>query len=437
MPYVLIILCLLLGASVLMNIFFFLQKRGFSRTNTHLQKENQDLKDQSIKLSSKVEYLEKSIEDQKNERKNIEEKYQTQLDTIKQEQEKNLQTLGKKLEDQFKDFYSTQNTLFLTQNRENLNKESTEILDKIFSPIKEQITGYQESLIKNQTQMQTEIKHLFQYSQDVKNNANKISEDAANLAKVLKGDKKIRGDFGELQLKNVLDQSGLIEGEHYTLQVPKEFDGIDYRPDAIINLDKNKKIIIDSKFSLPSNLDFSEINEQVCSEIAQNLRARIQELSKKPYTKLESCTYEYVLLFVPYQNILDLALSVQSDIYKYAYTKNIFLTTPHTLFMGLKTISITWLETKRQENIQEALKKIGSFYDKFALVLESFEDMEKNITKLNESYEKMGTRLCRGRDNLNKQFESLCEYGITKPDKIERLEGKKFLSSSLPMEISA
>ena len=311
----------------------------------------------------------------------LEQKYAQNLATLKAEFDKSLQT------------------------------QSQSMLDSLFAPVRESIETYKEGmkeykekLVANEAKLETNIKNMFAYSQEIGQNAQK-------LAQILKGDKKIRGNFAEIQLKNVLEHSGLIEGEQYKLEAHFTHEGSGYRPDAVVYLDKQKSIIIDSKFPLPNNFSFETLDISVCQEIAHNLKNRIDELAKKPYANFESSTYEFVLLFIPYQNILDLALSADSGIYQYAYTKKVYLTTPHTLFMALKTIEVSWVHIQSDEKVRTAFEEIGKFYDKFVAITEDFSALKKLLERVLKQSDEIDSKLTSGRGSLASRFESLKKLG--------------------------
>lgn len=345
--------------------------------------------------------LKNQIQHFENEKQRLRQEYQEQNLLLEKNYQQNLEILEKKLQEN----YQTQNNLLLAQNKNMINEDSKKILDSIFAPLKEQIKDYSERLVKNEVKIETQIKSMFDFTQNIGDKANK-------LAQILKGDKKTRGNFGELQLKSILENSGLIEGEQYKLQQHFKIEGSSYIPDAIIYLEKNKSIVVDAKFSLPNSFDFQEIDSQVCFEIYQNLKKRIDELAQKPYNVIQSDTYDFVLLFIPYQNILDLAIEANSDIYQYAYNKKVYLTTPHTLFMALKTISITWLNIKRNENITQAFDEIGKFHEKFVGVLKSFEDIKMHLQRLQKAKDDMENKLQTGQGNLTSRFQKIEELGV-------------------------
>ena len=294
-----------------------------------------------------------------------------------------------------------------------LNEDIKKLLEEIFVPVKKSVREYSERLAHNETSLKNNITHLFEYSQNIKANADK-------LATILKGDKKIRGNFAELQLQNVLENSGLIKDEQYRLQVAFKEEEKSYIADAIVFLEPQKNIIIDAKFPLPNDFDFSDLNERVCKELAFNLKERIDELAKKPYAKYDTYTYDFVLLFIPYQNLLDLALSVDASLYQYAYKKKIYLTTPNTLFMALNTINISWKHIKSNENILKAFDELGKFHDKFVGVLEDFTKLQSASKSLNAQIENMQNKLFSGTGNLSTRVVKLKELGAKTQKSLEK-----------------
>ncbi|MCE3046474.1 DNA recombination protein RmuC [Helicobacter kayseriensis] len=354
----------------------------------------------SLELSQKTQALLEAKQDFALQKEQLKNDYNHNLQKLEEKYALNLSSLEQRFNSQIKLHTET----LLVQNKNLINEDSKKLLDEIFSPLKEQVKGYSERLVKNEERIQTSLKYMFEYTQSVENNAEKLTQ-------ILKGDKKIRGNFGEIQLKTLLQNSGLIEGEQYKLQENLRIDGSRYIPDAIIYLEKNKNIIIDSKFSLPSDFDLQNNTPLLCAQLASNLKNRIDELSKKPYKEFDSNTYDFVLLFIPYQNLLDLALESDPFLYQYAYNKKIYLTTPHTLFMALKTIHITWIDIKRNENAQKAFEEIGKFYDKFLGVLQDFENLQKIIERLNQTKDLLNNKLISGQGNLSSRFEKLQELG--------------------------
>ncbi|WP_034583912.1 DNA recombination protein RmuC [Helicobacter pametensis] len=374
----------------------------FSRQTliTKTQKQREQLALLELELSQKSQLLEEYKRDFCIQKEQIQAQYDQNLKRLEEKYDQNLIAL--------KEEFTSQSTLhtntLLAQNKNLLNEDSKKLLKEIFSPIQQQVKEYSERLTQNETSIQTSLKNMFEYSKNVEQNANK-------LAQILKGDKKIRGNFGEIQLKMLLEHSGLVEGEQYKLQENLRIEGSRYIPDAIVYLENHKSIIIDSKFSLPTDWDLHSHSPNAQAQIASNLKNRIDELAKKPYKDFDSNTYDFILLFIPYQNLLDLALESDPALYQYAYTQKIYLTTPHTLFMALKTIHITWIDIKRNQNAQKAFEEIGKFYDKFIGVVQNFEEIQTLINRLQKSQADLDNKLRSGHGNLLSRFEKLKELG--------------------------
>lgn len=374
-----------------------------------LKEDNENKKEALYQALSRCEILENSLKEKETQYKEFMSLQLRERENLKQDYEKTLNLLEQKLENNLQ----KQNLNYLNQNKIMLNEDIKKLLEEIFIPVKKSVKEYSERLSQNEISLQSNIKNMFEFSQTIKTNADK-------LATILKGDKKIRGNFAELQLQNILENSGLIKEEQYKLQAHFKQDDKSYIADAIVFLDNQKNIIIDAKFPLPNDFDFSDLNERVCKELAFNLKERIDELSKKPYMKFSPYTYDFILLFIPYQNLLDLALSVDASLYQYAYKKNIYLTTPNTLFMALNTINISWRHIKSNENILKAFEELGKFHDKFVGVLEDFDKLKNASKSLNTQIENLQNKLFSGTGNLNSRVNKLKDLGAKTQKSLEK-----------------
>ncbi|MCR2122969.1 DNA recombination protein RmuC [Campylobacter upsaliensis] len=374
-----------------------------------LKEDNENKKEALYQALSRCEILENSLKEKETQYKEFMSLQLRERENLKQDYEKTLNLLEQKLENNLQ----KQNLNYLNQNKIMLNEDIKKLLEEIFIPVKKSVKEYSERLSQNEISLQSNIKNMFEFSQTIKTNADK-------LATILKGDKKIRGNFAELQLQNILENSGLIKEEQYKLQAHFKQDDKSYIADAIVFLDSQKNIIIDAKFPLPNDFDFSDLNERVCKELTFNLKERIDELSKKPYMKFSPYTYDFILLFIPYQNLLDLALSVDASLYQYAYKKNIYLTTPNTLFMALNTINISWRHIKSNENILKAFEELGKFHDKFAGVLEDFDKLKNASKSLNTQIENLQNKLFSGTGNLNSRVSKLKDLGAKTQKSLEK-----------------
>lgn len=378
----------------------------------HLSKEKEILSKEKFHALSRIEFLQKMLTEKSAQMKKLEHGHQDEKQKMREEYERNLKHLEEKMEQNF----HKQNLNFLNQNKLMLGEDIKKFLNDVFVPVKQSVKEYSQKLLENELGLKNTVKNIFEFSQN-------LSADADKLAKILKGDKKIRGNFAELQLKSVLESSGLVAESQYKLQAHFKQEDKGYKPDAVVFLDPKKSIIIDAKFSLPSSFDFENVSERVCRDLAFNLKARIDELSKKPYANFDMHSYDFVLLFIPYQNILDLALSADNGLYQYAYEKKIYLTTPHTLFMALNTINISWRQVKSSENVIRAFDELGKFHDKFAGFMEDFERLKNLCKNLNISVESMQNKLQSGSGNLSSRVAKLKELGAKTQKNLPKGEG--------------
>ena len=274
---------------------------------------------------------------------------------------------------------------------------------------------YNEETIQRTTLL-TEIKNL-------KDLNNQISTDAINLTKALKGQNKTQGDWGEMILSSILEQTGLREGKEYTVQGSfNDEDGRRLKPDVIVHLPSKKDIIIDSKVSLNAYLAYCKTEdkqhkESACKDLIKSINGHIKGLSSKKYEALEGVsTLDFVLLFIPIEGAFILATSNDDMLFKTAFEHNIMLVSPSTLYVTLRTIENIWRNEHQNENAQLISKKAADLYDKFAGFVTDIEDIGINLNRTQKSYDSAMNKLSTGNANLIKRAEEFLDLGV-KPKK--------------------
>jgi DNA recombination protein RmuC len=316
------------------------------------------------------------------------------------------------------EFENLANKLF-DENQKKSNLNLTQVLtsfkDQLESFGKRANDIYNEET-KQRSSLLTEINTL-------KDLNTKISSDAVNLTKALKGDNKTQGDWGEMILESILDQTGLREGKEYVTQDSyTDEEGRKLRPDVVIHLPSNKDIIIDSKVSLNSYLSYTkaelpEDKKLACKELLKSLTTHIKGLSAKKYEDIQGVnTLDFVLMFIPIEGAFLLASSEEHDLFKMAFEHNIMLVSPSTLFVTLRTIENIWRNEHQNENAQLISKKAADLYDKFAGFVSDIEDIGININRTQKSYDSAFNKLSIGKGNLIRRSEEFIELGI-KPKK--------------------
>ncbi|MFW2556280.1 DNA recombination protein RmuC [Aliarcobacter butzleri] len=302
-------------------------------------------------------------------------------------------------------------------------KKSTTNLTFVLSSFKEQLDSFSKRVndiyndeTKQRSSLLTEIKNLKELN-------NQISNDAINLTKALKGQNKTQGDWGEMILSSILDQTGLREGKEYTIQGSfTSSEGKRLRPDVIVHLPSNKDIVIDSKVSLNAYINYSKAeNEdekhQASKELVKSITSHIKDLSSKSYENIDGVrTLDFVLMFIPIEGAFLLATSSDDNLFKLAFDNNIMLVSPSTLYVTLRTIENIWRNEHQNENAQLISKKAADLYDKFVAFVGDIEDIGTNITRTQKAYDGAMNKLSSGNGNLIRRTEEFLELGV-KPKK--------------------
>ncbi len=302
-------------------------------------------------------------------------------------------------------------------------KKSTTNLTFVLSSFKEQLDSFSKRVndiyndeTKQRSSLLTEIKNLKELN-------NQISNDAINLTKALKGQNKTQGDWGEMILSSILDQTGLREGREYTIQGSfASAEGKRLRPDVIVHLPSNKDIVIDSKVSLNAYINYSKAEnedekQQASKELVKSITSHIKDLSSKSYENIDGVkTLDFVLMFIPIEGAFLLATSSDDNLFKLAFDNNIMLVSPSTLYVTLRTIENIWRNEHQNENAQLISKKAADLYDKFVAFVGDIEDIGTNITRTQKAYDGAMNKLSSGNGNLIRRTEEFLELGV-KPKK--------------------
>ena len=323
----------------------------------------------------------------------------------------------------------------MQSNTEQLRAKSEKKIGELLKPLKTELGEFKKKVddvyvaeAKDRHVLKAEIDRLITMSQQV-------SQEANNLTTALKGNNKTQGNWGEMLLESILENSGLVKGSQFFTQefirdaggnVIKDEEGRGLQPDVIVKYPDQRTIIIDSKVSLihweqyVNGEDETERNRALSLHLS-SLKSHIDGLSKKNYPKYAKAL-DYVLLFVPIEPAFLEAVKKDTNLWKYAYDKNIMLVSPTNLLAVLKIIADLWKVEQQNQNAIEIAMKAGGMYDKFVLFLESMESVGNNIKNAQAAYDKALGQLSTGRGNVMKQMEELKKMGADAqkqiPDKI-------------------
>lgn len=299
---------------------------------------------------------------------------------------------------------------FTEQNKTNL--------DVILNPLKEKIKEFEQKVEQTykvesaeRNSLKGEIKSLIELNK-------RISEEANNLAKALKGDTKKQGNWGEVILERILERSGLTKGSEYEMQwSTTNEEGRRIQPDVVIFLPDEKHIIIDAKVSLIAyeamvNAVTDEDRERYLKEHLISVRSHIKNLSEKSYfSSPDISSPDFVLIFMPIEPSFGIAVQADTELFNYAWDKKIVLVSPSTLLATLKTVSAIWKHEKQTRNAIEIARVGGALYDKFYNFVKDLKNIGEKINAAQQSHQDAMNKLSDGSGNIIRKVEELKRLG--------------------------
>ena len=331
----------------------------------------------------------------------------------------------------------------LAAKQEELQRANRTQMDDLLRPIKEQFTDFKRAVDESKTQNEvnkTELQKafentmkLFQQQQQqtvdsLKQQTERIGEDAANLSRALKGESKTQGDWGEMVLETLLENSGLQRDEEFFVQeTVKSEDGATFRPDVVVRFPEGRSVVIDSKVSLTAYADAVATDDEherdrLLAEHAKSVRRHVDELSAKSYDKLVEDAIGFVLMFVPNENSYIAAMKQQPDLSRYAYQKRIIIISPSNLLMALQLAYNLWQYDRQSKNVEKIVKTAADLYDKVAGFTETFTDLESQLQRLARNFEQARGQLFDGKGNVLRRIDGLRALGVTPKKRIKGLE---------------
>ena len=316
-------------------------------------------------------------------------------------------------------------------------------MDELLKPIKEQFADFKKSVEDSKTQNEVNKKELqstfeatmklFQQEQQqavtsLKEQTSKIGSDAANLTKALKGDSKLQGDWGEMVLETILENSGLRKDEEFFIQEnTKDENGKNFRPDVIVRFPEGRSVVIDSKVSLTAYTDALAADndadrDRLMKAHALSVRKHIDELAEKDYSKLVDDAIGFVLMFIPNETSYIAAMKQQPELSRYAYQKKIIIISPSNLLMALQLAYNLWQYDRQNKNVEKIVKTAADLYDKVAGFEDTFTSIGDVLSRLSTTYDKAKKQLYEGSGNVMRRVESLKSLGVTPKKQIKSLE---------------
>jgi len=387
---------------------------GSEAEKNELRLEKERLGNQITRYEADLENLQLKNNEQKAEVEKLQEKFT-----------KEFENLANKILDE-------KSTKFTEQNQKNIKN--------ILIPLNEKIQLFEKKVEESRKENYGIHQALKEQLLNLQNQNLKITQEAENLTKALKGDSKMQGNWGELVLERVLEKSGLEKDREYSVQQSFTLeDGTRVLPDVIIHLPDGKKMIVDSKVSLTDYERYvnaeDEFKERFLKDHINSLRKHVDQLSAKKYEDLyEMESPDFVLLFVPIEPAFAVAINNDNKLYNKAFEQNIVIVTPSTLLATLRTIDSMWNNEKQQRNAIEIARQAGALYDKFEGFVGDLTKVGKKMDDAKSEYKGAMNKLVEGRGNIITSIEKLKKMGAKAkksiPDSIlKRAEEDDFLAS--------
>ncbi len=306
----------------------------------------------------------------------------------------------------------------MKQRSDEFSASNQKNIGDLLNPLKEKIQLFEKKVdetydkeLRDKISLKEEVRKLTELNA-------RVSEEANNLTKALKGDVKKQGNWGEIILERVLERSGLTKGQEYEREeVVEGADRSVQRPDVILHLPDNKHIIIDSKVSLVAyeryiTAENEEKQMLSAKEHINSIRSHVKLLSEKNYQNAQNInTPDFVLMFIPIEASFSVAVQGDSELFSYAWERKIVIVSPTTLLATLRTISSIWKQENQTKNAQEIARLSGTLYDKFIGFTEDMVKIKNNLDRTSNAYDDAVKKMKDGSGNIIRTAEKIKELG--------------------------
>ncbi|QIM64027.1 DNA recombination protein RmuC [Frederiksenia canicola] len=406
-----------------------------------------ELKERVGAAQAKAESLDEQLHT-KNNQLNLKEKenqtLQQQLSKVQQDVAELRTTLAEKqanFEQQQQNFVEVRQQLnvefqhlaqqILDEKSKSFAQTNQSALDLLLKPFKEQIEGFQKRVnevhseaIKGNANLEAEIKRVLEIGLS-------MSQEAQNLTTALKGNNKVAGNWGEIQLESALQMAGLLAGDHYVAQESyRDDEGKRFAPDFVVKLPDQKHLILDSKVSLLAydqavRSDEHFAIQKALDEHCRSLKTHIDGLSKKNYSRLIGIkSPDFVLMFIPIEPAYIEAMKHDPQLFNYGYERNVIMVSHTTLMPILRTVANLWRIERGHAEAREISEKAGDIYNQVCMIAERLAKLGSTLSTASNQYNQTVTALV-GRQGLVgkvERFQQLSNKASQVLPRVELLE---------------
>ena len=415
-----IVLYIIIGIAVGAVVLYVVMDKRLDALNVASGKKDIELSMKSEQLSaatSRVTHLEA-------ENKALHARAESQgreLELVRQQMEEELQRHEERFKNMAQQLMETSAT--------KLKEQNTEAMTGITQPLKEAIANMQKAINDNQKESAAHSASFREQMLQMMQQTQQLGEKAENLTNVLRRDNKVSGNMGEIILGDLLASQGLTEGIHYEVQArlrdelgrPLKNDetGREMQPDVILHYPQGQDAIVDSKVSLVAyekyvNAETPEDKDRYLQDHIKSVRSHVNELARKDYSKYIKNgreTVDFVIMFVPFESSLQLALANDPSLWRDAFEKKVFVTGEQNLLGILHMIHIAWVQNQQAENQEKVFGLAEQLLDRLGDFVQRYNDLGEKIHKVQEAYDSANNKLITGRQSVAQKGRELVDLG--------------------------
>ena len=310
-----------------------------------------------------------------------------------------------------------------------LKEENKENMGTITQPLKDAISEMRKAINENTKDHTEQSASLKEQLRMMMESNREIGEKAESLANVLRRDNKVSGNMGEIILGDLLASQGLTEGIHYEVQArlrdeqgrPLKNDdtGKEMQPDVILHYPQGQDAVIDSKVSLVAyqryvNAEDPEEKERALQDHIKSIRSHVTELARKDYSKYIKAPREavdFVIMFVPFESSLQLALANDPTLWREAFERKVFITGEQNLLGILHMIHIAWVQNQQAENQEKVFGIAESLLDRLGDFIQRYNKIGEQLDQAHRAFEAAGNKLFTGRQSVVQKGRELVDLG--------------------------
>ena len=388
-----------------------------SRVN-HLEAENKSLHAKAESQGRELELVRQQMEEELQRR---DRQFKEQMQASKDQFQEQLRTAREQ--------FSNLSQQLMEASASKLKEQNTETMTGITQPLKDALTNMQKAIADTQKENAAHSASFREQIQQMLQQAQQLGEKTDSLTNVLRRDNKVSGNMGEIILGDLLASQGLTEGIHYEVQArlrdelgrPLKNDetGKEMQPDVILHYPQGQDAIVDSKVSLVAyekyvNAENPEEKERYLQEHIKSVRQHVNELARKDYSKYIKNgreTVDFVIMFVPFESSLQLALANDPTLWREAFEKKVFVTGEQNLLGILHMIHIAWVQNQQAENQQKLFGLAEQLLDRLGDFVQRYNDLGEKIHKVQEAYDSTNNKLITGRQSVVQKGRELVDLG--------------------------